>query len=402
MNVAKLKRGIGFAALLTACMAGLVNQSFADTDLQFAKYLQFVKWSGDYRLRYDNQHFRSPSTTADRGRFRMRLRLATDFGLPGRLTLKTRLASGVGEQTSTNQTFGSLSDQKGIWIDRAYLEWKPKDFMTLSGGKMTYPLWSQYSTDAIWDADLNPEGAGEQFSFLLGGVNLFANALQMVADEKSNTLRDLYVFSEQFGVETHLPFESRLKLAWAYHDWKNAKGNSFTGVPAINNGTSAEKLQEGNRGTPTALANDFGVSEITSELSSWIGKIPLSLQATIVENMRAKKTSKYNQKMNKGYQVGTIVGKAGAAQSWEAGYFYKYLEADATVADAADSDFGDGGTNRRGHIMWLAYSPLDFLTLQAKYFQTKNIEKTLTVANGGQVAPKGTMDRIQVDVSVKF
>jgi hypothetical protein len=48
------------------------------------------------------------------------------------------------------------------------------------------------------------------------------------------------------------------------------------------------------------------------------------------------------------------------------------LEADATVADAVDSDFGDGGTNRRGHIFWVAYSPLDYLTFQTKYFQTKN------------------------------
>src|SRR5690349_3012866 len=98
MKVAKLGRGIGFAALITLCTAGLLTQSYADTDLQFAKYLQFVKWSGDYRLRYDDEHFRHPSTTADRERFRMRLRLGTDFGLPGKLTIKTRLATGAGEQ----------------------------------------------------------------------------------------------------------------------------------------------------------------------------------------------------------------------------------------------------------------------------------------------------------------
>lgn len=48
-----------------------------------------------------------------------------------------------------------------------------------------------------------------------------------------------------------------------------------------------------------------------------------------------------------GYQAGVIVGKASDPQSWEAAYFYKLVETDATVADLADSDFGNGGTNRK-------------------------------------------------------
>jgi hypothetical protein len=408
----RIRRGKSFlAALLVVCLLGIQTKASADADLQFAKYLQFVKWSGDYRLRYDNEHFRHPSATFDRPRFRMRLRIATDFGFPGNLTLKTRLASGVGEQTSTNQTFGSLGDQKGIWIDRAYLEWKAKDWMTLTGGRMAMPLWTQYSSDAIWDADLNPEGTGESFSYLLGGINLFANAMQFVADESNGTTHaaatDQYIFSEQVGFETHLPFESRFKVAYANHNFRDANLNAYTGVAALNGGTSVEKTQEGNRKIGGLLANNFRVSEVTGELSSWLFRKPLSIQGTYLKNtqagipgqstLAANLALRQNEKKDTGYQVGAILGKASQAKTWEIAYFYKYLAADATLADAADSDFGDGGTNRRGHIGWIAFAPYDYLVFQAKYFQTKNVDPMIASAS-----PTGTIDRVQVDASVKF
>ncbi len=408
MSKVKKSWGIVFAVMALTAPVLLPSQARADADLQFAKYLESVKWSGDYRLRYDSEHFRNPSTTHDRPRFRMRLRLATDFGFPGRFTIKTRLASGVGEQTSTNQTFGSLNTQKGIYIDRAYAEWKPKDFVTLSAGKMAMPLLTQYSSDAVWDTDLNPEGAGQQFSYLLGGVNLFFNAMQIVADESGGSnhaaASDQYIFSEQIGLETRLPFESRFKVAYAYHDWHNPKTSSFTGVAFLNGGTSPEKIQEGNRRTANGfLANDFKVQEIMGELSTWIGGKPLSLQGTFIKNNGV--SSSFTEKKDTGYQTGAIFGKAGTAKMWEVAYFYKHVQTDATVADAADSDFGDGGTNRRGHIMWLAYSPFDYLTLQTKYFQTKNIERSRLAAYGpmpGAASPLGTIDRIQVDAVIKF
>ena len=56
-----------------------------------------------------------------------------------------------------------------------------------------------------------------------------------------------------------------------------------------------------------------------------------------------------------------IVGQAKEKNSFEAAYFYKRSETDSTVSDVVDSDFGDGGTNRKGHIVWVAYNPQEFL-----------------------------------------
>ncbi len=56
-----------------------------------------------------------------------------------------------------------------------YLQWHPYDWVTLTGGKMRNPL---YTTDILWDPDINPEGAAEQFSwtFPIGGGSETASA----------------------------------------------------------------------------------------------------------------------------------------------------------------------------------------------------------------------------------
>src|SRR5690242_18051196 len=127
MFLRKLKGRIFLCALFLTGALGL-KQASADPDLKFASYLKEVKWSGDYRLRFDNEHFREGTAnvvagnkaTEDRGRFRMRLRLGTDFTLPDGFVVKTRLDSGTGEQVSPNQTFSNLDSEKAIWIGRAY------------------------------------------------------------------------------------------------------------------------------------------------------------------------------------------------------------------------------------------------------------------------------------------
>jgi hypothetical protein len=60
-----------------------------------------------------------------------------------------------------------------------------------------------------------------------------------------------------------------------------------------------------------------------------------------------------------------------------------------------DSDFGNGGTNRKGHIVWIAYNPTKALQVKTKYFMTEVEDETL---------PPGEDDinRLQVDLVVKF
>ncbi len=90
-----------------------------------------------------------------------------------------------------------------------------------------------------------------------------------------------------------------------------------------------------------------------------------------------------------GYQVGVILGNSSDPQTWELAFFNKRVEQDATVSDAADSDFP--GTNRQGNIYWLAYAPWKNQQIKVKYFNTAILE-----------GAKKDINTFQLDWQVKF
>lgn len=376
------------AAILTAfVLCGTVGPRPATAaDVKLSGALERVSLSGDFRVRDEHFENKSPGKL-DRNRLRFRLRLATDFSFPHNLEAKFRFASGTGEQVSTNQSFDNLSAQKAFWIDRAYLQWSPLGFLRLAAGRMPNPFWTVYSSDVVWDDDVNPEGFSQSVEVLApANARVFVNALQMVVDEDADTNEDQWMFGEQVGADLFLPLDLRVRLAVAYYNWGNVSTGTF-GQPAAN---------EGNQRTgasPGRLLNEFGVGEATGEVSAWVGPLPVSLQGTFIKNDKAKDV--LLPKEDTGYQVGARLGKAAAAMSGEVAYFYKWVQTDATVADVADSDFGNGGTNRHGQIVWAAFNPTEWLQLKAKYFSTKVINEALP--------PKaGDINRFQFDLSLKF
>jgi hypothetical protein len=112
---------------------------------------------------------------------------------------------------------------------------------------------------------------------------------------------------------------------------------------------------------------------------------------------------------NEAYSVGVQFGKAGKKKTFDLAYTYKFLGADAWYEEVVDSDFGafyqaappgggtgyGAGTNTKGHIVKLAYSPYDSLTLSAKWFRTELIDES-------PAGSDGMMNRVQVDAVVKF
>jgi hypothetical protein len=61
------------------------------------------------------------------------------------------------------------------------------------------------------------------------------------------------------------------------------------------------------------------------------------------------------------------------------------------VADLADADFGTGGTDRRGDIVWAAYNPSKAVQAKVKFYNTEKLSP-------GQDDVK----RLQADLVVKF
>ncbi|MBI3288231.1 MAG: putative porin [Elusimicrobia bacterium] len=397
-----MKKTLVSAALAAALVPSLSSNSSAQLDkLKLSDAIQTLTYSGDLRLRNDVRARRGGGLNnvggiSNASQQRYRLRFGMEAALPDNLTAAFRLASGTGEQVSTNQSAGKLGSQKSIFIDLVYLKWKPTlhDNATTAfvAGRMVNPLWRVYSSDVLWDDDFNPEGLGESVEWLFGdaGLSVFANGLQMVADQDSNSGKNQWEFSGQLGFEKTLPLESRLRMAGAIHKWSDEGRSSLN--PSV--------IQDGNRRLANgALGNRFTVGEVTGQLSGWAGRLPVNLQATVVRNLVARgfsaPASFAGPVGRDAYQFGAIVGAAKVKGSWELAYFKKYAQVDATMADVADSDFGDGGTNRVGHIVWAAYAPRDWMQLKVKAFFTDTIDR--------QFAPGDkAVNRLQTDLAIKF
>src|SRR5688572_28836090 len=89
-------------------------------------------------------------------------------------------------------------------------------------------------------------------------------------------------------------------------------------------------------GAGPQLGTDFQILHLTGETVFHAAFVPVALQGDFIRNMKDTPNRGSN-----GYQLGTILGKAKNAKTWEAAYFYKYLDANASMSDFADSDFGN-------------------------------------------------------------
>src|SRR5256885_3861890 len=149
---------------------------------------------GDARLRYEYRSGQMeggvspPNDWQERKRERYRLRiglrgvLADDWFFGVRLetsqnprstdvTFGNDTSTTSGSTTTFNGPFAKNSD--GINVGQAYLGYKGFRDITLTGGRMPNPL---VTTLMVWDADINPEGAAEQwkhsFTFSFGESGL--------------------------------------------------------------------------------------------------------------------------------------------------------------------------------------------------------------------------------------
>ena len=142
-----MKIGIVRAIILAICSAAIAGTTaFADETsalISLSKAIKNLKIGGDMRIRQENFWKSSPrQLDRSRQRFRFRLGIQPEFD---NIKVGFRMASGTGEQVSTNQSLDNLSSQPGLWIDQAYIQWKPWEWVSFNGGRMANPFWRLYS-----------------------------------------------------------------------------------------------------------------------------------------------------------------------------------------------------------------------------------------------------------------
>lgn len=348
------------------------------------EWLSTVKWGGDFRVRHEIQK-REPATDRNRQRFRLRLGFtAKPIDL---LEIGARLASGAsGDPTSTNQSFSSTFDKKPLFIDLAYVKYKAMDWLSLVGGKMKNPFFT-VKEGMVWDGDVTPEGAAVELKSSkpvpgldqLLVVKPFANAGMFAVSELSGDFGDQGLFGLQAGANVDLPLGMKLTTAGAYYEMTGIEGKRTVDITAAPAGNST-------RNAAAIFAYDYDMVTFTNQLA--LPKIfnqPVSLRGDYVHNTGA---SDDNGGWLTGLEVGEVTEKFG---SWKAGYAYKRLEPDATFGAIADSDFGTGGTNHKGHIMGVSMGINKYTSVGLKYFRTDEIE-------GSQAHN----DTLQADLQMKF
>jgi len=453
---------MALALLVWFCIPALAEeetqQKNPDDDIaqitkeDWAKVEKMVKWFdrftfyGDLRVRhesfftnFDDSGGMNFGVNFHRERFRLRLGFDVRMGdFAGHMLF----ASGTNQQVSSDQTETALATEKQFWIEQGYLSWQGSStrWLKINMGKMINPYFMNYSSDVVWDTDLNPEGYAEQLNFDLGShVNLFLNAGQFVMNQQPSTnvvvdsltgeilgisgsSHQPWLIGEQLGVSMTTASQLQDNLAIAFYDFVNVSGADAAPLNGL--------VQQGNSRTglgvlpPGTLLNNYRVLDITSQLQTKVGSIPFSIIGDYIRNLANTTDNGINTGHatgNHGYQVGAILGHAADAHTWELAYFYKLVQTDATLADLNDADFGNGGTARRGHIIWFAYNLTKFLQLKVKYFITTSIVPMSTPGapppygncynvpnpiNPTQYPPQngscGDINRLQADILMQF
>ena len=117
-----------------------------------------------------------------------------------------------------------------------------------------------------------------------------------------------------------------------------------------------------------------------------LGKRSLSLFADYTQNTEVSEN-------DTAYLIGAKYGSAKDKGDWDLTYFYERLEADSTVGLLADSDFGGGGTDSKGHAFIGTYA-----FHKAWYFRATYFLNEIDLASGN---PRD-YDRLMLDLAFKF
>lgn len=393
------------------------------------EWVQALKINGDLRGRYEG-FFRDEATLAHRDRFRYRMRLGVTANIVESFEVGVRLASGDAgsDPISTNQSMQDNGTKKGVTIDLAYGKWTPINNSTMNAslavGKIENPF---VFSDMVFDGDYTPEGVGEQLGFNLGDHALKFNLGQFILDEVGGSERDPWMFGAQARFDSSWSKEIQTSLGVGWLTLQNedflrerpATTRTVTAAdgganPVITTTTASNDVPNVNRGNSRDAAGNLRYNyqpivadaAITYNLESfpfYTGPFPVKLAGDFMHNPEA-------DDRNNAYSVGLTLGKAGKKGTWELSYRYKVLGGDVWWEEVVDSDFGayygaggrygvsagyQAGTNVRGHIFKVGYSPYDFVSLNATYFLTEAIDKVPTDSGS-------SIGRLQVDASLKF
>ncbi len=328
-----------------------------------------IKLSGDmrYRAEYIDEREREV-----RNRHRLRLRLKATTEINDRLNVGFRLVSGGDNPTSANQTLDGAFTTKDFLLDQAFFDYKLTDQLNLLGGKFSHPIYKPGKTQILWDNDAIPEGMALKFAHDGWKGNLFGYAV-----EENSSADDVLLFGGQLNKTFALSDSNALIAGVSYYDYQDLQGSA----PLFDGNARGNTLDSNG-----LIANDFNIFEASLEYKTKFINQPLSVFGTYVENTEA-------DDLNSGYAVGFDLGKVTDPGTWHLNYSYMDIDADAVYALFNDSNFGNGNTDTKGHVLRGGYGLFKNTSLIFAYFSNEARKDQPNNVD---------YDRFQLDFMLKF
>jgi hypothetical protein len=405
--------------------------------LSISNHVTNLKLYGDARLRWEYidetpQVAGAAPQTHDniQERSRYRLRIGADYTFTDKFSagveLETATAADSANQSGTGG-FGNADLKAPINIGLVYLTYKPCDWLTVTGGKQRNPL---YTTDLVWDPDINPEGASETMSWTLPidfgsdapasndpkaiaappepstySLTVGLTAAQFLYADNAETAvtptdnHDVWMFVEQVPVQFNFDKDTFIKEVPGFETYMNG-GNSA------------------NAGTTNGASVNFNGPEITDDLALFTapGEVDFKLweqpikaywdfslnlngkartQDILLGNNQQGIAPTAAQAQNRGlgdniaWLAGVQVGQNKKKGDWSLKGDFRQIGLAAVDPNLNDSDFGDSYLNMQGIKVQAVYNFTDFLTGAVTYFDTWNYKPNLLDGSGASSSPAG-------------
>ncbi len=376
------------------------------------------------------------STQDDRDRLRLRTRLAINAKVADTVTAGVRLATGSAtDRVSTNQTLGQNFNRHTFLLDRAFIKLDPSEWASLSAGRFANP-W--FSTDLVWDDDLNFEGLAAGFKWPAQAnrtLQPFATLGYFPVREHGGPRRARSMAGVQVGAQWEFSPLTRLKFGVAQYFFSGFAGQVDGDYDIVSGaGRSYGQFEYGaglrQRGNSLFLTNNPNevAAGLTPDKALWglgmrfrplavtaaaefshFAPYVVGLSGEVVRNQAMSLDEAYQRSGGiffndaRAYGFG-LRATAGMQQvrnlhDWQFSLGYKWLGSDAVPDAFVDSDLGLGGTNVRGYTASLLYGLARDTQVGLRYLSGRSISSpTVNFQNKDRYA----VDSLQVDLSVRF
>lgn len=396
------------------------------------EWLDRFSFEGDLRVRYEGDYYSKDNvsalqynaqtggnltnTTEDEGLFRYRARLGVALKLSDTWSAGIRLASGnTNNPVSTNQSLGNYSSRGALTIDRAYLRFDYGDAWQVSAGRFANPY---YSTDLLWDEDLNFEGVTGSYKHRFGdNLRVFGTAGWHLVQYQGSTAGTpdpslKYLLALQAGTDWDLTPRAKLRAGLAVYDYHNVEGR-LNDDPSLTNAqdwTEPGFKQKGNTlfdisgglsaNSKFGLASKFRIVNLTTGLDlAYFEPYVVRLIGDYAKNIGFDRSEVRKRSgldvtaKTSAYKVGMSFGTEGLKRfgDWQAFFTYRRLDRDAVLDAFTDSDFHLGGTNAKGYEVGGSFALDKNVWLRARWLSADEIEE-----------PKLAIDVLQIDLNAKF